>query len=235
VKKKYSLFLTAFLLVACIATSCSPNQASPSSKSESSETNQGSTAVNLGKYNPPIDATWIYASDPTIDTNVLPYVDDTVKDNRWLKKYEDDMGIKVKYDWIARDAAEYDQKLNLSMASGDLPDFFSVNATELKSLVKTDMVADLTDIFKKYADENTNKILCTDEYTKPGWTSCTYDKKLMAIPRFTPVHDEASYLWIRTDWLKKLGMSAPKSMSDVNNIIKAFTTKDPDGNNQNDT
>ena len=45
----------------------------------------------------------------------------------------------------------------------------------------------------------------------------------------------ASLLWIRYDWLQKLGLQEPKTMQDVLAISEAFTTRDPDGNNKNDT
>ncbi|MDR1902205.1 MAG: extracellular solute-binding protein [Treponema sp.] len=39
----------------------------------------------------------------------------------------------------------------------------------------------------------------------------------------------------RLDWLEKLGLSEPKNMDDVRNIIAAFSERDPDGNGRNDT
>jgi putative aldouronate transport system substrate-binding protein len=42
-------------------------------------------------------------------------------------------------------------------------------------------------------------------------------------------------LFVRQDWLDKLGLQPPKNMQDVLNIAQAFATRDPDGNGQNDT
>lgn len=42
-------------------------------------------------------------------------------------------------------------------------------------------------------------------------------------------------LWLRTDWLTKLGLSEPKTWEEVLQISNAFTTKDPDGNGKADT
>jgi putative aldouronate transport system substrate-binding protein len=39
----------------------------------------------------------------------------------------------------------------------------------------------------------------------------------------------------RQDWLDKLGLSEPRTMDDVWNIIRAFSEQDPDGNGRNDT
>ena len=42
-------------------------------------------------------------------------------------------------------------------------------------------------------------------------------------------------LFIRADWRAKLGLSPPKSWTDVQNMAIAFTTRDPDGDGKNDT
>ena len=50
-----------------------------------------------------------------------------------------------------------------------------------------------------------------------------------------PFSAQANLLFIRKDWLTKLGLSEPKTWDDVMNVAKAFTTQDPDGNGKADT
>jgi putative aldouronate transport system substrate-binding protein len=57
----------------------------------------------------------------------------------------------------------------------------------------------------------------------------------MAIPWTGEAQVGVPILWIREDWLTKLNLSGPQSMSDVLNIAKAFATQDPDGNQKDDT
>ena len=65
---------------------------------------------------------------------------------------------------------------------------------------------------------------------------CMFDGKMMAIPRVnTSPGEEAPVLWLRTDWMEKLGLEDPQNWDDLYNIIKAFVEQDPDGNGQNDT
>ena len=40
----------------------------------------------------------------------------------------------------------------------------------------------------------------------------------------------AGLLWIRQDWMDKLGIKPPTSMADVLEISRRFTEEDPDGN-----
>ena len=45
----------------------------------------------------------------------------------------------------------------------------------------------------------------------------------MAIPQLESSIERSMYIWIRTDWLEKLGLKPPKTMADVLAISKAFT------------
>jgi putative aldouronate transport system substrate-binding protein len=42
-------------------------------------------------------------------------------------------------------------------------------------------------------------------------------------------------MWIRQDWLDKLGLEAPKTMGDLEKVARAFVEQDPDGNGKADT
>ncbi|MGN0240452.1 MAG: peripheral protein, partial [Candidatus Weimeria sp.] len=60
------------------------------------------------------------------------------------------------------------------------------------------------------------------------------DDKLYALPE-TNIDDGPSLLWLRYDWLKKLNLSTPKTVSDVREIVKEFMEKDPGGNGEGKT
>jgi multiple sugar transport system substrate-binding protein len=57
------------------------------------------------------------------------------------------------------------------------------------------------------------------------------DGKTYAIPYSA----QANALLVRSDWLQKLGLQAPKTWDDLEAVAKAFTTQDPDGDGQADT
>ena len=79
-----------------------------------------------GKYDPPIDVTFVnHVNDSFHKTVTLN--DQTLEDNMWLDQYRERFGINIKYLWIAKSAEEYQQKLNLSMASGDIPDILELD------------------------------------------------------------------------------------------------------------
>ncbi len=61
------------------------------------------------------------------------------------------------------------------------------------------------------------------------------DGKIYAIPNIYPEQGTRNGLGFRTDWLKKVGLSAPTTPEEMDKVLQAFTEQDPDGNGKNDT
>lgn len=157
---------------------------------------------------------------------------DSVYNNVWTRLYESRLGIRLKYLW-AVDSSQWEQRTNLMIASGELPDFFLASKIQFYQLLDAGLLEDLTDVYKKYASPQTKKVL-TEGGPEP-LASATINGRLMAIPFTSLAKEAAPILFIRSDWMKKLGLPEPKTMKDVLNISKAFTEKDPDGNGKRDT
>jgi putative aldouronate transport system substrate-binding protein len=195
------------------------------------------TVDQMGKYEPGIEIHLVATADDTFIKNAEKNGMSFDK-NIWTDTIQDMFGIKVVYDWIAKSGDEANTKMDLAIASGDLPDMFYFGAdrmVKVKQLVNADMLADLTDAYDKYATG------LTKEYMNMGgenvFTSSTYDGKLMAIPyMFGGAEDSTdTNVWVREDWMKKLGLSEPQTMEDILKIMEAFSTQDPDGNSKVDT
>jgi len=126
----------------------------------------------------------------------------------------------------------YDQKLGLSVNSGDIPDMFRVSPAQLHLFHEAGLLADLTDVYEAEASAKTRDVLTQDPISlKAG----TIDGRLWGIPLTDAAVASASLLWIRQDWMDRLGIDAPTSMADVLEISRRFTEEDPDGNGVNDT
>lgn len=233
--------LSALMLASLTLAACSgeggadgdPGGASQDSQRRTSAADDGP----FGKYDPPIEVSFVRDLSDVVENNVLGVLkDETIDNNRWTRLYEDELGIKIKYDWIVKGNStsdQYLQKINVTLASGDLPDVIPVNATQLKQLADSDQIEDMTELYEKYASPFTKKVL-SEEGTSV-FDAATFDGKLMAIPQLESSMERAMYLWIRTDWLDRLGLQPPKTMADVLAISKAFTENDPDGNGKKDT
>ncbi|MCJ7841221.1 extracellular solute-binding protein [Lederbergia sp. NSJ-179] len=232
-KKLYSLLAVALLLLVGVLSACSGEKVSgKKDKSVSTDsTAEGTDNPSAGmpdKFDPVVELSTVTGNGPSVQ---LPK-GDTPDDNAWTRHLENEFGIKVKNEWNAP-GEQYDQKINLAINSGDIPDFFMVSPQQFVQLAEADLIEDLTDVYEKYAPENVKNVM--DEAGEAVLKAGTIDGKLMSIPFSGKEQENASILWIRKDWMEKLNLSAPKTMDDVLNIAEAFTTKDPDGNGKDDT
>lgn len=157
---------------------------------------------------------------------------DSIEDNVWTRKYLEDLNVQVKYLWTTNEQ-QYGQKVNVAIASNDLPDLMLVNGSQLQLMYENGQLMDVTQVVEDNIAPFTRDILYGDGGL--AIKSATFGGKLYAIPNVGSGLLSAPVLWVRTDWLEKLGLELPKTIEDMRAIADAFTNKDPDGNGQNDT
>src|SRR5690606_5099577 len=102
----------------------------------------------LGKYDPPVAITTVRGAAEGVE---FP-VGQSLEDNIWITSYREELGIDLTYDWIVN-SAQFNEKLNVNIVSGDLPDFMQVDARQFQLLVEGDMLYDMTEVFDNYASD----------------------------------------------------------------------------------
>lgn len=152
---------------------------------------------------------------------------DSYEDNAYTRYLKEVLNVQNENAFEAANGDAYDQKVSMSIATGDIPDIMKVDATTLKQLVENDMIEDLSESYKDCATDKIKEMY--DSYGGRALESATFDGKLMALPS-TQCANVPTMLWLRQDWMDKLGVQAPKTIDDVENILQQFVTKDP-GNN----
>ncbi len=188
----------------------------------------------FGKYDPPITVRFVRDTDDTLDANFFSqYPDKTMTDNLWTDLYRDELGIIIEYDWIVKGGDEYDQKLNIALATGDIPEFVSVTALQVKQLAEAGLIQPLDEVYEKYAAPLTKEIML-ETGTAP-FDAATIDGKLYALPEVDSTLMLADIIWIRADWLEKLELAEPTTMDELIAVMEAFCAADFDGNGVNDT
>ncbi|WP_225442538.1 extracellular solute-binding protein [Paenibacillus lycopersici] len=230
-KPAAGVLLTAtMLLAACGSTGNNADNGQEAANGNAGAENASQGAIDpMGKYETPVEIKFARPSSQN-----WKYPDgDSLDDNIWSREYSDKLGIKVVTDWTAEEGETYDQKMNVAIASGNLPDMFVVNATQLQQLANAGELADLAGVFDQYGSELTKKLVNSDGGL--GLQSATFDGKLLALPGVSANLYNPSLLWIRTDWLKKLNLPEPKTMQDVFAISDAFVNQDPDGDGKKNT
>ncbi len=233
-KSFFGTFFICILILSLIA--CTSKGSNESASIEGNETNSKISQSNVSQSKPDPFGKYV----PTIEiTAVRPISEglkfkegESLENNVWSKEYENTLGIKIKYNWTAPEA-QYEQKLNIAIASQDLPDIIRVNAVQLKQLAEDGQLEDLTEIYENYSAPFTKDVLSGDGGN--ALKASTFNNKLTALPKMSADLDQTQVLWVRTDWLKKLNLPEPKNMQDVFKIAEAFTFNDPDGNQKADT
>ena len=157
---------------------------------------------------------------------------DSIDDNVWTRKFLEDLNIQVKYLWSTSEQ-QYGQKVNVAIASNDLPDLILVTGAQLQLMYENGQLMDVTDIVEENIAPFTREILYGDGGV--SIKSATFGGRLYAIPNVGSGLLSAPVLWVRTDWLENVGMETPKTMDELRQVADAFTNKDPDKNGKKDT
>lgn len=174
--------------------------------------------------------------DPIIDIHVVAPIYTTVasmETTAWLDLYRDYLGINLNYDWIVP-GDQYTNRVNLAIADGSIPDIMPVSYEQLYQLIDANLIRDLSSAWEDGASALTKR------YYERGGAQTTFDLatvggKLYAIPSVTPVAETVRALYLRQDWLDKLGLEAPTTLDDMLAVLEAFASDDPDGNGVDDT
>ncbi len=184
----------------------------------------------------------LYRYDPPIEVSTVRSVDqgfkfaegESLDYNIWTRIFEEQYGIRVINEWVV-DTLQYERKLSISIASGGLPDFFLASKEEMKRLHEAGQLEDLSGLLPEYGSPFLKELLRQDDGA--SLRAATFDGKLVGLPKMMVNGgvSTAEMLWVRTDWLRKLGLPEPRTIDDVAAIAESFARDDPDGNGLNDT
>jgi len=139
--------------------------------------------------------------------------------NVWTRDIKEKFGIDIKYDWVVEEE-QYQNKINLTLASGDLPDFFGAPSSHFLPLAKSGQLADLTEVYEKYASP---ELKAAQMGYEEGFKSGIVNGKLYGISiGFYGYLAEGNMIWIRSDWLTKYNLKAPKTMDELVYVAETF-------------
>ncbi|MHA7984550.1 extracellular solute-binding protein [Rathayibacter sp. CAU 1779] len=135
------------------------------------------------------------------------------------------LGTDLDINWVPN--SSYGDKTNITLASNDIPDAMVIQGKDAGFVKSANAGAfwDLTNYLKDYPNLVSN--------TPAVQKASSVNGKVYGIYR--PRDTMRTAVIIRKDWLKKLGLSMPKTTDDLYKIAKAFTEDDPDGDGKKDT
>jgi putative aldouronate transport system substrate-binding protein len=230
--------LMALILSACAAPAQTPEPAAPTAPAEAAAPVEEATTYNWGPwrdtdpYRPFSEkVTMVLVKGGQEGSSLLPE-GESVEDNRIIQYIEDALNMDITFSWVVP-SDSYGDKLNLAIASGQIPDVMIVSAIQLQQLTEAGVLEDLTPYIEQYSNKD-----LLENFSQTGGAAlaaATIDGKIMGIPNVQPQADAPIMAFVRQDWLDKLGLDGPETVDDIEAIAKAFIERDPDGNGVDDT
>ena len=155
--------------------------------------------------------------------------------NTFTKFYEQKTGIKL--EWQIAPPASIAEQRRLSIAGGDLPDFY-INTQFTKNdevlYGKEGVFIPLNNLIDTYG--YWMKDMFNTELPGSRAMITAPDGNIYGLPEASDaihiVYPEK--LMINTEWLKKLNLAVPVTTDDFYNVMTAFKTRDPNGNGRAD-
>lgn len=152
---------------------------------------------------------------------------DTYTDNAYTRYIKSVINVQ-NVDVFEANDSQYDTNVSMAISMGSLPDIMVVSSQdEVEQLVEAGLIEDLTESYNNCISDRIRKMY--ESYGDSLKDMVTYDGKIMALPE-TNITDGPNLVWLRKDWMDKLGLSEPHTIDDVVNIVKHFISEDP-GNN----
>ncbi|WP_168120415.1 extracellular solute-binding protein [Paenibacillus sp. HB172176] len=211
--------LAVSLLGSALLAGCGKSNNEPSNQASATSAASGNeaSATALPEQTKPLSISMMnifYGTEPPKSTNQV------------LLKMEEYTNTKLDITWVPSTA--YEDKLNVTVASGQLPQTLLVlnqKSTSVINSIRSGMFWEIG----RYLNDYPNLSQMNEQVLE----NISIDNKIYGIYRHRPL---ARYGVIyRKDWLDNLGLKEPTTIDELYEVAKAFTLNDPDGNGKNDT
>ncbi|QNK56999.1 extracellular solute-binding protein [Paenibacillus sp. PAMC21692] len=158
---------------------------------------------------------------------LMQYAPEAIKDDSpILKALEEATNTDLDITWVPQ--AQIDEKTNLILASGDLPQLMYIQSFKSPSILNAAKAGAFWEIGPSIQDYP-NLSRANAEIMN----NIRVDGKNYALYKYAPPAQVG--VAYRQDWLKNVGLETPKTVDEFYNMLKAFKTMDPDQDGQDDT
>lgn len=216
-KQLWKLVLAASLSMSVLAA-CSSKSEPPGNSQTGKETGEvkvQKTEISISMF----------------DRGQVPVEEGSYENNRWSKWINDNSPVNVK--WVPVPRGQAQQKLNTLIASGSAPDLiWEYDRNYIAQLANQGAIQPIDSHIEKYST-TIKKYLQDHPELK---SAITINGKMYALTSKRGIDTIANHgMWIRQDWLDKLGLKAPTTVEELIDVARKFRDADLDGNGKPDT
>lgn len=156
---------------------------------------------------------------PTFETTAPP------DGNDWQQEVEDVAGVEFNIDWVPQ--ANYDDRLNVTLASTDIPQVMVIPGKTPGFLNSAEAGAFWE--LSEYLDD----FEYLSNYDPDVLNNSSVNGEVYGIYRGRDLMRQTAI--IRRDWLENLGLDTPETIDDLYEVLYAFTHNDPNQSGADDT
>ncbi|MBO9607136.1 MAG: extracellular solute-binding protein [Paenibacillaceae bacterium] len=213
-KSTWKVVLAGVLAAGTIGCSEQSGGTNPNKAADGTKADSSASAKPADKKEPP--KVYVYAGAPANPSKAADL--ELVRKEIIAKS-----GIEIVP--IIAPVSQYEEKLNLLLASNESPDLFPGASDVYRIKGATQPITGLLDQY----GSNIRKLWPKDWAN--AWPAVSDDKgQIWGVPIIPALAEKTAM--IRTDWLKKVNLPMPTTMDEFENVLKAFKEKDPAGKGQ---
>ena len=219
----------ALLLTASMAACNGGGGSSSTSEDTSSSEGSSSTAEtsDTGEESTPAATSFEVATVRWTDAWPTDFLETGV-----MKEIEEKTGVDI--NWQVYYNGDWAEQKSLLLASGDLPDAFwgSLCLQDTDVNQNKSLLVELTDLI----DENMPNLQRVFE-TEPSLKTVVTDRngEIYSLPKKLPLRPQVNdIMYINQTWLDALNLETPDTYEDLEAVLEAFVTQDPNGNGEAD-
>ena len=165
-------------------------------------------------------------------------------DNAFTNYLEKEANVELEFVSFSSNSTEYTQQLTLLVSGNEeLPDvlvgFWGMDSYTVREFGEDEYFLDLSDLIENNAPNYKNQLKnLTEEEQKRIKEKGKHPEsgEIYGMPFYTVelTDNLQNLMYINKAWLNKLGLNAPSTLEELNTVLTAFKTQDPNGNGKND-
>ncbi len=224
-KRRITVLLSILAVLSVVIAACAPSGSGGGSEAAPAAVPATGVAVAPAGEFPIVSEPITLKAFLCPNSATKDYVDNEY--TRWLEEL-----TNIKFELDIPPVPDAQQKLNLMLASGDLPEVIigcGIRLDQMQILANQGLLLPLNEYIDEYGVEF-KKVY--EAYPQIEDLITLLDGKIYGLPHVNDCYhcSMSQKMWVYQPWLDKLGLEIPTTTEEFYQMLKAFKEQDPNGN-----